>query len=94
MDQRRKGRAFLEGGLWVPLEVAAPLSQSLQLLRGWLNAQRQVDPTVAVLVHLEVLKLKQTVVAGIFHHRLVPVDHWKHAVLEIQCLTNWLAATR
>jgi hypothetical protein len=94
MEQRRKGRAFLESGLWVPLEVAAPLSQSLQLLRTWLQTQQPLNPTVAQLVHLKVTELEQMLEAGIRHHQLVPVAQWQYAVLEIQVLTNWLAAPR
>ena len=94
MDQRRNGNAFLESGLWVPLEVAAPLSQSLQLLRAWLTTQRPANPTVALVVHLKVNRLEDMLNAGVRHHRLVPVDDWQHVVLELQCLTHWLATGR
>ena len=91
MEQRSIGTAFLEAGLWVPLEVAGPFSQGLQLLHAWLTAQRPRDPTTALLVHLKVTKLEQLLEAGTRHHRLVPVDEWKHAVGELQGLTTWLA---
>jgi hypothetical protein len=94
MEQVRKGRAFLERGPWVPLEVAGQLGQSLQLLHAWLTAQRTPEPTVALLVHLKVTRLEHLVEAGIRHHHLVPVDQWRHAVGEIRDLTNWLAAPR
>jgi hypothetical protein len=94
MEQLRKGRAFLEGGLWVPLEVAGPLGQSLQVLHAWLTTERPRNPTMALLVHRRVTELEHLLDAGIRHHRLVPVDRWKHAVSEIQLLTNWLAAPR
>lgn len=94
MDHRRQGTNFLEGGLWVPLEVAGPLGQSLQLLHAWVTTQRPRDPTAALLVHLKVTKLERLLEAGLRHHRLVPVDEWKRAVGELQSLTTWLAATR
>jgi hypothetical protein len=94
MDQVRKGRAFLECGPWVPLQVAGPLGQSLRLLHAWLTTQRPPDPTVASLVHLKVTRLEHLVEASIRHHRLVPVDQWHHAVREIRLLTQWLASTR
>ena len=94
MDSAARGKAFLEGGLWVPLATAGPLSQSLQLLHAWVTTQRPRDPTAALLVHLKVTKLEQLVEAGIRHHRLVSVDEWKRAVCELQSLTIWLAATR
>jgi hypothetical protein len=94
MEQRRQGRAFLESGPWVPLEVAAPLCQSFQLLRGWLNAQQPVDPNVALVVHLNVLKLERLLLAGSREHQLVPVDQWQLAARRFQGLTTWLAATR
>ena len=94
MEQRRQGRAFLEGGLWVPLEVAGPLGQNLRLLHAWLTTQRPRDPTAALLVHLKVTKLGHLLDAGIRRHHLVPADEWKRAVGELQSLTTWLAATR
>ena len=94
MDSAARGKAFLEGGLWVPLATDGPLSQSLQLLHAWVTTQRPRDPTAALLVHLKVTKLEQLVKAGIRHHRLVSVDEWKRAVCELQSLTIWLAATR
>ena len=94
MEQLRNGRAFLEGGLWVPLEVAGPLGQSLQVLHVWLTTQRPRNATVALLVHLKVSELQHLLEAGTHHHRLVPVDRWKHAVREIQFLTHRMAAPR
>jgi hypothetical protein len=94
MEQLRNGRAFLEGGLWVPLEVAGPLGQSLQVLHVWLTTERPPNPTMALLVHRRVTELERLLDAGIRHHQLVPVDRWKHAVREIQLLTHWLAAPR
>ena len=93
MEQRRKGSAFLESGPWVPLGVAVPLCQSLQLLRGWLNAQQPVDPTVALVVHLNVLRLERLLLAGIREHRLVPADQWHLALRRFQGLTTWLAGS-
>jgi len=94
MDSAARGKGFLEGGLWVPLESAGPLSQGLQLLHVWVTTQRPRDPTAALLVHLKVTKLEHLLEAGIRHHCLVPVDEWKRAVCELQSLTTWLAATR
>ena len=94
MDSAARGKLFLERGLWVPLEMAGPLSQGLQLLHAWVTSQRPRDPTAALLVHLKVTKLEQLLEAGIRHHRLVPVDEWKRAVGELQSLTTWLTATR
>ena len=94
MEHRRKGTAFLERGLWVPLETAGPLSQGLRLLHAWVTTQRSRDPTAALLVYLKVTKLEHLLEAGTRHHRLVPVDEWKRAVCELKSLTTWLAATR
>jgi hypothetical protein len=94
MGQRQRGKIFLESGLWVPLEVAAPLSQSLQLLRGRLDSQRPVGPTVALLIHLKVLKLERLLLAGSRHYQLVPADQWQRAVRDVQALTAWLATAR
>ena len=94
MDSTARGKGFLEGGLWVPLETAGPLGQSLQLLHAWVTTQRPRDPTAALLVHLKVTKLERLLEAGLRHHRLVPVDEWQRAVGELKSLTTWLAATR
>ena len=94
MDSAVRGKAFLEGGLWVPLATAGPLSHVLQLLHAWVTTPRPRDPTAALLVHLKVTRLEHLLEAGIRHHRLVPVDEWKRAVGELQGLTTWLAATR
>jgi hypothetical protein len=92
MDSDARGKGFLEGGRWVPLEMAGPLSQGLQLLHAWVTAQRPRDSTIALLVHLKVTKLGYILEAGTRHHQLVPVDKWKHVVREIRLLTIWLAA--
>ena len=94
MEQRQAGTAFLESGLWVPLEVAAPLCRTLQLLRAWLNTRRSADPAVALVVHLNVLKLERSLLAGSREHQLVPVDQWQLTVRRVQGLTTWLTATR
>jgi hypothetical protein len=93
MEQRRAGKAFLESGLRVPLEVAVPLSQSIEQLRGWLKTQQPLDPTVALMVRLKVLELER-LLAGIQHHQFVPADEWQYAVCEIQVLTRWLTGSR
>ena len=67
MDSAARGKAFLEGGLWVPLATAGPLSQSLQRLHAWVTTQRPRDPTAALLVHLKVIKLEHLLEAGIRH---------------------------
>jgi hypothetical protein len=94
MGQRQRGKSFLGRGLWVPLEVAAPLSRSLQLLRGRLDSRRPVGPAVALLIHLKVLKLERLLLAGSRHHQLVPAGQWQSAVRDVQALSDWLATAR
>jgi len=94
MEQRRTVSAFLESGPWVPLEVAAPLSQCLQRLDDCLKTPHAVNPTLAWLVHLKVTKLKQLLAAGRHRHRLVPADQWQRTAYDIKVLTRWLVTTR
>jgi hypothetical protein len=92
MEQLRKGRAFLESGPWVPLEVDVPLRRSLESLQARLKIQERLNPPIALLLHLKMTRLAYMVEAGTRHHQLVSVDTWKRAVREIRLLTTWLAA--
>jgi hypothetical protein len=94
MGHRQNLRAFLGSSAWVPLEVAAQLTQHLTVLQGWANAHEPLDPAVALLINIEMADIEHLLDLGEACNLLVSAARWPAAVRDVELLTEWLTARR
>jgi len=92
MGSRRDVRAFLLSGAWVPGDVLAQLVQHLDVLQAWTTAHEPLEPSLALVINIQLADLEHLLDLGEHCGLLVSADRWRAALLEIELLTKWLTA--
>jgi len=94
MGSHRDLQAFLALGAWVPLEVETQLLHHLRVLHAWATAHEPLEPSIALLIHIQLADIEHLLDLGLHCNLLVSADRWRAAVQELASLTEWLTAPR